>query len=77
RTNSNRDFMTTYRYETNIHCESCIKAVSGFLNATQINQWSVDIAHPAKVLTVATESLSSDEIKEIVEEAGFDATLLT
>ncbi|NIK74620.1 copper chaperone [Thermonema lapsum] len=68
--------MKTYRFKTNIHCSNCVRSVSAFLNDSKIQHWEVDTHHPDKILTVNTEVLSADEVKALVEEAGFDAQAL-
>jgi copper chaperone len=68
--------MKTYRFKTNIHCSNCVRSVSAFLNDSKIQHWEVDTHHPDKILTVNTEILSADEVKALVEEAGFDAQAL-
>jgi copper chaperone len=69
--------MKQYQFKTNINCGGCVAQVTPALNAnTGINEWSVDTANPAKILTIKTESLGQDELKAIVEKAGFKAEVL-
>jgi len=69
--------MKTFQYRSNIQCNSCVKAVSAFLNeAPGIAYWAVDIAHPDKILTVESEKLSSHDIEALVQEAGFELKAL-
>jgi copper chaperone len=66
--------MKKYQFKTNINCGGCIATVTPFLNTTtEIKNWNVDTADPKKVLTVETESLSEEEVKQIVSKAGYKA----
>lgn len=63
-----------YQFRTNINCGGCIAKVTPYLNSNKdIRKWKVDTANPAKILTIETENLSGDEVKQIVEQAGFKA----
>lgn len=69
---------TQYQFKTNIHCGSCVRGVQGFLNELPlIKSWEVDTENPDKILTVHTDDDSPQAIIEAVEEAGFDATLIS
>jgi len=68
--------MKIYQFKTNINCGGCIKAVTPFLEkAEAVEKWNVDISSPDKLLTVETHSLSADEVRSIVEKAGYTANL--
>jgi copper chaperone len=61
------------KFKTNINCQNCVRAVSGFLNEDKsILQWEVDTATADKILSVKGEQLNAGHIIELVEEAGFD-----
>ncbi|MCB0552461.1 MAG: cation transporter [Phaeodactylibacter sp.] len=65
--------MKTLRFKTNINCNNCIRSVTGFLNdVPNIQEWSVDINNPEKILTVVGEQVAAEAVVEAVEEAGFD-----
>lgn len=69
--------MKTLQFKTNIKCGGCIAAVTPHLNQVEgIDKWEVDTANPDKVLSVETENLSADEIKQAVEKAGYKAEAL-
>ena len=69
--------METLQFKTNINCGGCIANITPFLNANaEIKNWSVDTANPGKVLTVETDSLSWDAVKQIVNKAGYKAELI-
>jgi copper chaperone CopZ len=69
--------MNTYQFKTNIKCGGCVANVTPHLDSNkEINEWKVDIASPDKVLTVQTESLDEEQVKKIVEKAGYQASAL-
>ncbi len=64
--------MQTLKFKTNINCGSCIKAVTPTLNQEAgAGNWQVDTANPDKVLTVNSDRLTSEQIVQAVENAGF------
>lgn len=66
--------MKQYQFKTNINCGGCVAKVTPVLNAEpQIKEWKVDTASPNKVLTVQTENLGEEEVKGLVQKAGFKA----
>jgi copper chaperone len=67
--------MNTLLFKTNIHCGNCLRSVGPFLDELEeIAEWSVDLQHPDRLLTVVAQgSLLPDQIVATVEEAGFDA----
>lgn len=66
--------MEKIKFKTNINCSGCIKAITPHLNnAEGIKEWAVDTDNPDKILTVESEGLEADDIKEVVEKAGFKA----
>ncbi len=66
-----------YQFKTNINCGGCVAAVTPHLNAnSDIKSWKVDTANPQKVLSVETDQLSDEMIKEIVNKAGYKAETL-
>ena len=67
-----------YTFKTNIMCGSCIAKVTPYLNANnEIKHWEVDTANPAKILTVETDNLSEEMVREIVKQAGYKAETVT
>ena len=69
--------MKTIQVKTNIMCSSCIANVTPVLN--QIigdNNWSVDTANPAKILTVKSEILNEEDVINAVAQAGYKAVTL-
>ncbi len=61
-----------YQFKTNINCSGCIAKVTPYLNEKEgINDWKVDTNNPNKILSIETDSMSTEEISEIVTNAGF------
>jgi len=66
--------MKKYQFKTNIMCAGCIEKVTPYLNANnEIKSWSVDIKNPNKILTIETDNLTGEMIREIVKQAGYNA----
>lgn len=66
--------MNTLKFKTNINCSGCISSITPHLNKVEgIKKWEVDTVDPDKILTVETEDdiLSSEQIRQVVEKAGF------
>ena len=64
--------MKKLKFETNINCESCVKAVSEFLNTVdEIDKWKVNTADAGKVLTVEGAVITAEMVIAAVEQAGF------
>ena len=69
--------MKQYQFKTNINCSGCVAKVSPSLDENpDIKEWKVDTANPNKTLTVQTDGLKEDEVKVIVNKAGFKAESL-
>lgn len=67
-----------YRFKTNINRSGCIQAVTPYLNANnEIIHWEVNIDNPEKELTVETDHLSHEMIRQIVKNAGYSAEKLS
>ena len=66
-----------YQFKTNINCGGCIASITPKLNAnTDIKSWEVDTANPQKILSVETDTLSDEAVREIVIKAGYKAEKL-
>lgn len=62
------------KFETNINCNNCIRAVSPYLNnIDDVDSWKVDIDDPRKILSIEVENENGIEsvIIEKVLDAGF------
>jgi copper chaperone CopZ len=65
--------MKDLKFKTNINCQNCVKAVSGFINDVEgIESWKVNTDDPNKFLNVKGKAIESAAIIEAVEDAGFD-----
>jgi copper chaperone len=66
--------MKEYQFKTNINCGGCVAKVTPKLNENpDIKEWNVDTTNPEKILTVKTDNLLADDVKDIVASAGFKA----
>ncbi|MFA6260670.1 MAG: heavy-metal-associated domain-containing protein [Bacteroidia bacterium] len=66
--------MNKLTFKTNIKCVGCVARVTTPLDETAgINQWSVDLENPDKLLTVMTEELDAGQIIEAVNNSGYNA----
>ena len=66
--------MKEYQFKTNIMCGSCIEKVTPSLNDTVgADNWKVDTANPAKILTVKTADKGESEVIDAVKKAGYKA----
>ncbi|MEO7524209.1 MAG: heavy-metal-associated domain-containing protein [Ferruginibacter sp.] len=63
-----------YQFKTNINCGGCVASITPHLNANkEVKSWKVDTADPQKVLTVETDTLSNEAVREIVVKACYRA----
>ncbi|NTS42838.1 heavy-metal-associated domain-containing protein [Flavisolibacter sp. BT320] len=63
-----------YQFKTNIMCGSCVAKVTPHLNGhSDIKNWQVDTQNPGKILSVETDNLTEEEVKELVQKAGYKA----
>lgn len=59
------------QFSTNINCGGCVKAVTYYLQQLQeIENWSVDLTDPHKILSV-WGNVHQEKIIDAVSEAGF------
>ena len=64
--------MATLQFKTTINCGGCIKAVTPALNQTVgAGNWQVDTANPDKILTISSDQLTTAQVVEAIEKAGF------
>ncbi len=64
--------MNTIQFKTSINCGSCVRMITPTLDAIEHINWSVDTAHPDKVLTVKTDTIEATQIINAVSSAGFE-----
>ncbi len=63
--------MDTLKFKTDIKCAGCIAKVTPHLNEViGENNWNVDIADPAKVLSVPS-TVEESKVKEAITKAGY------
>jgi copper chaperone len=67
-----------YQFKTNIMCGNCIAKVTPYLDGNnEIKHWEVDVKNPDKILTIETDNLTGEMIREIVKNAGYSAEKLS
>lgn len=65
-----------FRFKTNINCSGCVATVKPHLDNVQgIGNWEVDITDKDKVLTVTTNSISPQQVRSAVQQAGYKIEL--
>ncbi len=65
------------QFKTNINCESCVASVKPHLeHRAGIGTWDVDIQGKNKVLTIAADGITAQEVIDAVQRAGFKIELL-
>ena len=65
--------MQTLKFKTTMKCNGCVQTVTPFLEqANNIQNWSVDLQNPDRILTVQTEG-DAEEVKNLLKEAGYQA----
>jgi len=68
---------TTIKFKTNLNCSSCVGKVTADLNeALGEGQWTVDTSVSDKVLTVKNDTVSAEDIANIIKKKGFKAESL-
>ena len=64
--------MKTFKFKTTIKCSGCVANVTPILNSeTTIQNWSVDITDPEKILTITTAGDQPVKSIELLEKAGY------
>jgi copper chaperone CopZ len=70
--------METIQLKTNIKCSGCIAKATPFLNeVVGEDNWEVNIKDPNKVLIVAADKVTKNDIIKAVEKAGYTAMELS
>jgi copper chaperone CopZ len=66
--------MSVHKFQTNINCKNCLRAVTPFLNGeARIKRWDVDLDDPGKILTIECENITITEIVTLLSKAGYTA----
>lgn len=70
--------MNTLKFNTNLKCSGCIAKIKPLLDKIpEIEQWSVNLNTPQRILTVQLKSGQPSLIIKTLQQAGYQATLLT
>lgn len=68
---------TSNQFKTNLNCSNCVGKVTADLNeAVGEGQWTVDTSVSDKILTVQNDTVSAEEIVNIIKKKGFKAESL-
>ncbi|OIQ16935.1 MAG: hypothetical protein BM557_09315 [Flavobacterium sp. MedPE-SWcel] len=60
------------KFKTSMNCGNCVAKVTPSLNeVVGADKWTVDTDNPDKILTVATEKVTEEEIMNAVKKVGF------
>lgn len=69
--------MKTLQFKTTLKCGGCVATLKPILDAeTSIEKWEVDLSTQEKILIIQTENSSIEMIQNLVEKAGFKATII-
>lgn len=69
--------MDKLRFKTNLKCGGCIKAITpGLESLNSIENWSVDLENPDKVLEVEAAADISEKIMDSIKKAGYQISRL-
>ncbi|MBW3467074.1 heavy-metal-associated domain-containing protein [Arthrospiribacter ruber] len=64
--------MKKIQFKTTIMCNGCLEKVTPQLNNTQgIENWSVDLQNPDKILTVEGRNTNEEDVITAVKKVGF------
>jgi copper chaperone len=64
--------MKKIQFKTNIMCNGCMEKVTPQLNYTEgIENWSVDLQNPNKILTIEGSNTNEEEVIAAVKKVGF------
>lgn len=63
-----------FKFKTTLSCNGCRSKLAPFLDEKEgITDWEVDLGDPDKILTVHADGITADEVRILVEQAGYRA----
>lgn len=66
--------MSTLKFKTNIMCENCVSTVKPYLDDwSAVEKWDVDLNSSDRILEVNGKEITGDEVKKVLDKAGFKA----
>lgn len=66
--------MNQLRFKTNINCANCTARVTPILNKSYgASNWTIDTSAPEKLLTVASENATPQDVIGTLKRVGFTA----
>ena len=61
-----------FKFRTTLKCSGCVSKVSPFLTSMKdVMEWSVDLQHPDKVLTVTLKTGDTRSVRKAFEGVGY------
>lgn len=61
-----------YKFSSSIKCQACIEKVKPVLDATTtIEKWEVDLQSPQRTLTINSDQLNVEQLKEDLKKVGY------
>ena len=70
--------MKELKFKSNINCTGCLSKVKPILDSEEkIENWEVDLQSDDRTLTVKTDKMSAEEVKQAVAKVGFSAEEVT
>lgn len=70
--------MKTLKFKTSIHCGGCLASITPAMDSLKgVTKWHVDLNHPDCTLEVITDTLTEQEIIEVVQENGFKIDVIS
>lgn len=62
------------KFKSNIKCGACVAKVTNALNETAgENQWSVDLAHPDRILQINNPDVTPEQVQTALQATGYQA----
>lgn len=69
--------MKILKFKTNVEDETMLQSLKSHLDKEkQITDWKVDLKSEEKILSIASNEITSEEITKIIVSAGFKAILV-
>lgn len=68
--------MKSLKFKTNVKCSACVAAITPEMEKLSAEFWSVDLAHPDRILTVTGEP-DQDSIVRALEKSGYKGEIIS
>ncbi len=67
--------MKTQQFKTNVKCGACVAAITPEMSKLEGSTWTVDLAHPDRILTVEGD-LTAEIVVAALDKAGYKAEVI-